>query len=109
MKSLLLDLAIWDLCLDANGNIAVAEDPYATAQDVACACRTFIGEVWYDTTLGIPYTEQILGKFSWALPILKKYLADSAKRVPGVVNPVAFISGYENRQISGQIQFKLET
>lgn len=35
MKTLLLDQKSWDLTLDAAGNIAVAAEPYAIAQDVA--------------------------------------------------------------------------
>jgi hypothetical protein len=62
VKSLLLDTTTWDLCLDANRNIAIAADPYALAQDVSCAIRTFLAEVWYDETQGIPYFQTIFGK-----------------------------------------------
>ena len=62
MKTLLLDRTQWDLVQDANGNIALATEPYARAQDVASACRLFRGELWYDTAAGIPYFEDILGK-----------------------------------------------
>ena len=47
--TLLLDRTTWDLCLDANGNIAMATGPYAIAQDVASAVR-----LWHDTTKGVP-------------------------------------------------------
>ena len=53
--TLLLDLTNWDLVLDVNGNIAIARPPYALAQDAASAVKTFQGECYYDTTLGIPY------------------------------------------------------
>ena len=62
MNTLLLDVGTWDLCSDASGNIASAADPYAIAQDGASAIRTFLGEVWYDDTLGVNYKGQILGK-----------------------------------------------
>jgi hypothetical protein len=32
MRTLLLDTVAWDLVLDVNGNIAVADEPYALAQ-----------------------------------------------------------------------------
>ena len=62
MRTLLLDRTAWDLVLDANGNIACATEPYQIAQDVASAIRTFRGECFYDTTLGLPYWSNILGQ-----------------------------------------------
>ncbi|MCG3462739.1 hypothetical protein L7G72_12900 [Xenorhabdus bovienii] len=59
--SLLLNADEWDVMLDDLGNLAITQNPYAVAQDVACACSTFLGECWYDTTLGIPYYQRILG------------------------------------------------
>ncbi len=50
-----LDTVAWDLTVDTTGNIAVASNPYSMAQDAASAIRTFQGEVYYDTTLGIPF------------------------------------------------------
>jgi hypothetical protein len=35
--------------LDAEGNIAVASEPYSLAQDAASAIKTFAGEVFWDT------------------------------------------------------------
>ena len=35
MNTLFLNPATWDLMVDAEGNIAMAEAPYSTAQDVA--------------------------------------------------------------------------
>lgn len=42
-RSLRLDTQTWDLMLDGAGNLAVTDNPYAVAQDVACACSTFLG------------------------------------------------------------------
>ncbi|WP_275347686.1 hypothetical protein [Xenorhabdus bovienii] len=61
--SLLLNADEWDVMLDDLGNLAITQNPYAVAQDVACACSTFLGECWYDTTLGIPYYQRILGRW----------------------------------------------
>ncbi len=60
MNTLLLDQVTWDLAVDTSGNIAVAADPYSQAQDAASSIKTFAGEVYYDTTRGIPYFTQIL-------------------------------------------------
>ena len=104
MKTLLLDRTQWDLVLDANGNIALATEPYARAQDVASACRLFRGELWYDTAAGIPYFEDILGK-STPASLLKAKLEEAALTVPGVGNVQIVLQSLENRKLSGQILF----
>lgn len=104
MKTLLLDLSLWDLVLDASGNIAVAEAPYQHAQDVASALRTFSGEVWYDITLGIPYFQQILGHTP-PVTIFQEYMEGAAKTVPGVAAAECTIQAFEDRRVSGQVVF----
>jgi hypothetical protein len=104
MNTLFLDTATWDLCLDTSRNIAVASDPYAIAQGVANACRTFLGEVWYDTTVGIPYFTDVLGQIP-PLSLIKAHLEQAAMTVDGVVEAKSIITGYSARQLSGQILF----
>jgi hypothetical protein len=104
MKTLLLDLTFWDLLTDAAGNIAVAEDPYAIAQDVASAVRTFLGEVWYDTSLGVPYFQQILGKTP-PLTVFQELIVQAALTVPGVATAECTISAFEDRRVTGQVTF----
>lgn len=62
-KTLLLDRDVWDLVLDAAGDIACASEPYSVAQNVASALRTFAGECWYGKQKGMPYWQQILGHY----------------------------------------------
>ncbi|MDR3533950.1 MAG: hypothetical protein P4L90_25720 [Rhodopila sp.] len=102
--TLLLDDTLWDLCVDSAGNIAAASDPYRIAQDVATACRLFLGEYWYDTTIGIPYFQQILG-YSPPLALIKAKLAAAAAAVPGCNNPIVYLTALVGRQLSGQVQF----
>lgn len=103
MKTLLLDRATWDLTLNTTGNIAVASEPYAIAQDVASAVRLFRGELWYDTGPGIPYFEQILGRAP-PLGVLKSAISKAALTVPEVASVKVFVSAAEGREIIGQIQ-----
>ncbi|PVX61228.1 hypothetical protein [Paraburkholderia unamae] len=103
MNSLYLNPSTWDLAVDASGNIAVCEDPYALAQNAATAVRTFLGECWYDTTIGIPYFQQILGHLP-TLQYVKSQMAAAAETVSGVVSAQVFITGFTNRQITGQLQ-----
>lgn len=102
MKTILLDTVTWDLLKDANGNIALANDPYAVSQDVSSAIKLFSGELWYDTTKGIPYWTKILGKLP-PLALIKSYYVSAAKTVPGVVSAKCFISAVQNRNVSGQV------
>ena len=101
-STLLLDTQLWDLTLDAAGNIAVATDPYQLAQDAASAIRLFQGELWYDTTQGVPY-QNILAQ-NTPLSLLKQQLVDAALTVPDVVSAQCFIASVSGRGVAGQVQ-----
>lgn len=105
MKTLLLDQTTWDLCLDASGNIAVASEPYALAQDVASALRLFQGELYYDTSKGVPYFGQVLGEAPPAQLMTAAFEA-AALTVPGIVKATAvlFDPGPGGRAITGQVR-----
>jgi len=102
--TLLLDITAWDLVLDSNGDIALASPPYAVAQDVASAIKLFLGELWYDTTQGVPYWTNILGKAP-SLSQLAQFMNQAALTVPGVVTANTVITGFVDRQVTGQVQF----
>jgi hypothetical protein len=112
-NTLFLDVAAWDLVADASGNIAMAAPPYALTQDVASACRTFFGEVYYDTSLGFPSLGKapptneaaaLLGRTP-ALNVLQGALAAAALTVPWVATAVCVISSFLGRVAQGQVQF----
>ena len=107
MASLALDRTAWDLVLDVKGDIAVATGPYACAQDVATAIRLQLGELWYDTTKGIPYYSQILGHFP-TLQLLKAQFVRAALTVPEVASAVVFLYRV-GREIRGQVRVILKT
>lgn len=103
MRTIFLSPDNWDLVIDKSGDLAVASDPYSQAQDAASAIRTFEGEVYYDTTIGVPYWQQILGK----LPppaLMKAYFVQAALTVPGVIRARVFLSTLEKRILTGQVQ-----
>lgn len=102
-STILLDRTSWDLVLDASGNIAVAAEPYALAQDAASAIRTFLGECFWDTSIGVPYLTQILGR-NPPLALLKQRFVEAALTVPGVASARCFISALNDRTLAGQIQ-----
>jgi hypothetical protein len=103
MNTLLLDRSTWDLCLDSSGNIAMATDPYAIAQDVASAIKLFLGELWYDTTKGVPYWGQILGELPPVALMKAKFVA-AALTVPEVVAATCYIQSIKGRVVTGQVQ-----
>ena len=103
MNTLFLSTNEWDLALDSSGNIAMATEPYALAQDAASACRTFVADLIYAPTEGIPYFTQVLGQLPPLNDIRAMYVA-AAMQVPGVVGAQVFFSSFTNRTLSGQLQ-----
>lgn len=103
-NTLLLDIDQHDLVSDASGNIAMAQPPYALAQDVSSAILTFEGEVFYDTSQGIPYFDEVLGHLPPAA-LLTQLQSNQALTVPGVVTAQTVISSFTDGDVSGQVQF----
>lgn len=104
-NTLLLSVDAWDLSLDAAGNIALSAPPYAVAQDVASACRTWKGELWYDTTLGIDF-ESLL----WNSPgpsAVQQAFNQQALSVSSVATATTTISEFSGAagMLTGQIAF----
>jgi hypothetical protein len=105
-STLLLDVGLWDLTLDAFGNIAVAAPPYAIAQDVASACRTVLAEVYYDVTLGVDYFGQLFG-YTPPAAVFQEQFVSQALLVPAVVSATCNIESYSavTRETVGQVVF----
>jgi hypothetical protein len=92
----------WDLTLDSNGNLAILSGPAAIAQDVASAISVFLGELYWDTTQGIPWLSDVLGQ-SYNPQLMVALLEKTALTVPGVVTAKAAINSYQNGMVSGSI------
>lgn len=107
MTTLYLDPESWDLAVDAARNIALAADPYATAQSVANAGRLWRGEAPFNTDRGIPY-ESVLGGMA-SQRVLSGLYEIEARTVPNVDNAVAVLQfDRVTKQLSGQIQVTLK-
>lgn len=102
MDTMLLDQEIWDVCLDANGDWAMASDPYALAQDVASELKTFLGECYYDTSVGIRYKEDILGKLP-PISLVRSQMETAALRVVGIRTAQCVFDSFSNRALSGYV------
>lgn len=105
--TLYLDPQAWDLTLDAKRCIALAGEPYSTAQSVANACRLWRGEAPFNASRGMPYEESILGKRPPRQQLVG-WMEDEAKSVPTVESASAVLQfTATDRMLSGQIQCTL--
>jgi hypothetical protein len=102
MNTLLLVQDAWDVCLDSSGNWAMATAPYALAQDTASAVKTFLGEIYYNTLLGIPYFTQVLG-YNPPASLLAGFIEQQALTVPTIMTSSFTITGFNNREVTGQV------
>lgn len=99
----------WDLELvSSNGglSLAVIDGNAALAQNAATALDTFLGEVWYDTTLGLPYLQQILGLGRVPLAFIKARVLATVQAVSGVASAACYLTGPVNRTVGGQVQLR---
>ena len=94
----------WDLTVDGSGNLAMSTGAPALAQDVASAISTFLGEVYYDTTIGVPYFSRVFGQ-PFSRSIASSLLKQAALQVPGVITAKVIINSYANRKLSGAVEF----
>lgn len=101
-KTLLLDTDEWDLVLDANGDIALADEPYAISQDVASAIRTFQTDCWYDQRKGVPYWQQILGHYP-PMALVRSAIVKEAMGEPKVAQVTVKRLDLTDRRVTGEV------
>lgn len=109
MRSLMLDVETWDLCLDSAGQIKLTDGPYCTAQKVANATRLFTDDAWYDPDKGIPHFEIELGHTAPSISILRSRLRQEAINISGVLDAEVNITGLTDRTVNGDIRLELDT
>lgn len=97
----------WDLTVDNLGNIAVVSDAHQIAQDVASVVRTATGDLYFDTTQGVPYQTQVWGQ-NFVPSLAKAYVEQAALSVPGVVRAKATLA-VTNRIMTGNVSVIDET
>ena len=91
-----------------NQDIAFNTQGLAVAQDVASAIKLFQGELYYDTTLGVPYFGQVFTQQHNAA-IINSLMQQAAFTVPNVVEAAASVSnldanGKPSRNITGTVK-----
>ena len=94
----------WDLARTPNGDLSIATGNRAIEQDVASACRTWRGESWYNTALGVPYLPTTFARRPMVSTV-KNLIATEALRVPGAATATIYLTAIApNRNVGGQIQ-----
>lgn len=102
-RSLLLDPDNWDITLDASGNLALAPESWSLAQDAASAIKLFAGEQYYDTSQGVPYWDEVLGKWP-PISLIKGRMVEAALTVPKVVQAKCYLAAIgPDRLARGQV------
>ena len=105
-KTLMLDHN-WDICLNNDGRIRLAEGAYATAQNVANECRLFTQDAYFEQERGIPYYLIALGHKP-SPSVLRARLRDAALLVDDVAEVTDIILeslDTETRKVTGDIRF----
>ena len=98
INSTIPDVAPNDIYLDDDGNIAMAYDLQAVLQQCAQVARTLLGEMVFNTDLGVPYF-QVLWVGTPNVPQFNAALRQSFLNVNGVLEVVSLITsqGGDNR------------
>lgn len=107
--TLLLD-EHWDISLTESGNIAVTTGEYATAQNVANACRLFTRDAYFAQDDGIPWFVAQLGK-SLARSVTSSRVRSAASGVEGVASVDAVTIDdvdMETWALNGDVRFTME-
>lgn len=92
-----------DLFLDADGNLAVARKAEAVAQHVRQRLMTFRGEWFLDTSAGVPWLDQILGKQydpALAEAVVKAEILDTDGVTEITSFSVDFVNGSGERRLN---------
>ncbi len=99
--------AVWDLELDAGGNLILSKNLDAIAQNVANECRLFKNDAYFRFEDGTDWFSLQLGE-KLNKSLVTSQLRKSAESVAGVdkVIRIAFNEfDIEARKVSGQIDF----
>lgn len=92
----------------SNGDIVLVSGVAAIAQDCDVRLKTFLGEWFLDTRIGVPYFEKILGAKP-RLVALKGIFRDAIMSTPGIESITDFLIDYSGATRQLSISFVAET
>lgn len=100
----------WDIGLDGNNNLAWTSGKYAVAQNVACACRAFTKDMYFNQEEGVPHFYTDISNPQQINPtLLAYYMEREALKFSEVRSAKLGSLSFENRVLHGDLQLILET
>lgn len=97
----------WDITLDSAGNLAIADNNYSIAQDVASAVKLFTNDAYFDTQAGIPHFEISL-KRNVSASVVRARIKEAAENVLGVKSATVDLIEISNNTLRAEILITLE-
>jgi hypothetical protein len=92
-----------DLFLTPAGNIATVSESDADVQDVACAVRTWLTDLFYAQDYGIPFLPSVLGQ-PYSKQLLVAQINKQALSVKNIAKAQTTITSIVGRKVSGIIE-----
>ena len=99
---------VWKELDGGTYDLIMATDADAIAQQIKIVLKTFIGEWFLDTTVGIPYFEDILKKNPRS-EVVETVLRGKIISVNGVTRVTAFDISIDNRLRTMNVTYTVET
>ena len=103
MKKTMLLNKKWDIALDSNKNLAFVDNDYAIAQNVACACRAFVNDMYFNQSEGIPHLSTV------NFTLLSFFMEKEAKKFSEVKSAKLTDLAVEHRTLTGKLELTLNT
>lgn len=94
MSDLAMDLSTNDLLI-SNGDLSIVDGTDAIAQDLQQTLQVWLGEWFLDTSVGIPFKQQILVK-NPVIDLVQADIINAAQAVPGIVEIQEISMDYDN-------------
>lgn len=94
MSDLLMDPDTNDLVI-TNGDLSLADGTTAIAQDWQQRLQTWLGEWFLDTSVGVPYKQQILVK-NPNFDLIQADLINQTIAVPGIQEVIDFTFNFDS-------------
>lgn len=92
-----------DLFLTPAGNMATVSDDAADAQDVACAVRTWLTDLYYAQDYGIPFLPSVFGK-PYSEQLLAAQINAQALSVKNIAKAQTTVTSIVGRKVSGFVE-----
>lgn len=102
-----LDTVNTDIVLE-NGDLALIEDSDAVAQHIRQRLKTFYGEWFLDTSVGVPYYQDILRK-NPNPDVVEQLLRNEILGTPGVIELMKFEMDFQNGARTLDVSFEART